>query len=440
MNPQIKISSELLEKMLRDLERPHPFAFERVGFFSCSQVLDSPGPILLCHEYHPVPDNDYLEDETCGARIGGAAIQTAMQRILDNGFAQLWVHTHGRTFPTRPSRHDRKEAPNVVRSLTNVDSSLCHGWAVLSERQATGQVHLPGHGLVEVNKLTVLGWPMIIPRRRTIAGAALSESIHARQGFLGTGAPDIIDQARIGIVGLGGGGSHVNQQFAHIGFKRFVYADPDKIEMSNLNRLVGGTLDDVRNHRYKTQIAERAVLSIHPDVIVNSVPKRWEEKTGRLGMCDIIVGCIDGFAGRRDLEQFCRSRMIPLIDIGMVVKAAGARHPQIYGQAVVSMPGAHYLRCLGVITDENLAFEAGDYGAGPQPQVVWPNGMLASAAVGYVMHLLTGWSRSGIPPQRLDLKGAEQTLTVSNLVGTLDQVECCHFGLEDLGDPKLTKV
>jgi hypothetical protein len=440
MNPRIKINSALLEKMLRDLERPHPFAWERVGFLSCSQVLDSTGPILLCHDYHPVPNDDYLVDKKCGARIGEAAIQMAMQRVLDNGFAQLWVHTHGRTSRTTPSRLDREEAPNVVRSLTNVDSSLCHGWAVLSEREATGQIHLPNRGLVEVDELTVLGWPMIIPRRRPAGRSGSVESIHARRGFLGADAPEVIEHARLGIIGLGGGGSHVNQQLTHIGFRNFVYADSDKIEMSNLNRLVGGTLDDVREQRYKTKIAERIVLSIHPDAAVNSAPKRWEEKTRELSMCDIIIGCIDGFAGRRDLEQFCRSQMIPLIDIGMVVKAEKAKYPQIYGQAVVSMPDTHCLRCLGVITDENLAFEAGDYGAGPQPQVVWPNGMLASAAVGYVMHLLTGWSRSGIPPQRLDLKGAEQTLTVSKLVGSLSQVECCHFGLEDLGDPKLRRV
>lgn len=440
MNPRIKISAELLHRMLLDLERPHPFAWERVGFLSCCQVLDSIAPLLICYDYHSVPDDGYLNDKKCGARIDEGAIQSAMQRVLDKGHAQLWVHTHGRKFRTTPSQIDRDEAPKVVKSIANVDSSLCNGWAVMSEREATGQILLPGRGLVEVNELTVIGWPMIVPRRQPTLRPVDIESIHTRQGFLGADAHGIIENAKIGIIGLGGGGSHVNQQLAHVGFKNFVYADSDKIELSNLNRLVGGTLDDVSKHRYKTEIAERIVRALHPDGVVDAVPKRWEAKTRELSVCDIIIGCLDGFAGRRDLEQFCRSRMIPLIDIGMVVKAAEANGPQIYGQAVVSMPGSHCLRCLGVITDENLAFEAGDYGAGPEPQVVWTNGILGSAAVGYVMHLLTGWSQYNLPPQRLDLKGAEQTLSASRLVGSLAQVECCHFGIEDLGDPSFKKL
>ena len=52
----------------------------------------------------------------------------------------------------------------------------------------------------------------------------------------------ILDAATIGIVGLGGGGSHVVQQTAHMGVGGYVNADPDVIEDTNTNRLIGGTL------------------------------------------------------------------------------------------------------------------------------------------------------------------------------------------------------
>jgi hypothetical protein len=48
------------------------------------------------------------------------------------------------------------------------------------------------------------------------------------------------------------------------------------------------------------------------------------------------------------------------------------------------------LRCMGIICDDVLERER--YGAaGGRPQVVWPNGMLASAAVGIAVQLLTPW-------------------------------------------------
>ena len=53
----------------------------------------------------------------------------------------------------------------------------------------------------------------------------------------------------------------------------------------------------------------------------------------------------------------------------------------ISGQVILSMPGHPCMRCCGFITDERLKQEAERYGAaGARPQVVWPNGVLASTA------------------------------------------------------------
>lgn len=443
MNPLIKIPRSLLGTAMSDLERPHPFAWERLGFLSCHQIASPLRPILLCHDYHPIPDDQYLEDYRCGARIGEAAIQAAMQRVLESGSSQIWIHTHGRRRSTAPSTTDCREGPNLVRCLSNVNRNLHHGWAVISDSEISGQICNPDGGLVNLHDLTVVGWPMTISRHhgsRNSRSHRLMEVHQSRQSFLGPDAPRVIEYAKLGIIGLGGGGSHINQQLAHIGFKHVVLADADRMERTNLNRLVGATLDDVRKSNLKTRIAERVFRSIRPDAVLDSTPGRWEDKLAALGDCDLIFGCLDGFASRRDLERFCRSRMIPLLDIGMKVQQSPGKAPQIFGQVVVSMPGSHCLRCMNVVTEENLAQEAGDYGAGQQPQVVWSNGILASAAVGFAMQLLTGWSRREAPPCRLDMNGFGQTLTPSNLVNALQDIPCCHYGSNDLGDPRLIRL
>jgi ThiF family len=45
-----------------------------------------------------------------------------------------------------------------------------------------------------------------------------------------------IGDLRVGVVGVGGVGSHVVQAFAAVGVRRFKLADPDHIELSNLSR------------------------------------------------------------------------------------------------------------------------------------------------------------------------------------------------------------
>ena len=73
----------------------------------------------------------------------------------------------------------------------------------------------------------------------------------SRQSFLGPNSDHVIRSATAGLVGLGGGGSHIAQQLAHIGFQNFVIYDHDVIEDSNLNRLEGGTVADVEGERPK---------------------------------------------------------------------------------------------------------------------------------------------------------------------------------------------
>ena len=63
------------------------------------------------------------------------------------------------------------------------------------------------------------------------------------------------------VVGLGGGGSHIVQQLAHIGFQRYVIYDHDVVEESNLNRLVGATPIDVLAETSKLHIAKKMIYA-----------------------------------------------------------------------------------------------------------------------------------------------------------------------------------
>ena len=67
----------------------------------------------------------------------------------------------------------------------------------------------------------------------------------SRQSFLGDHSEKFLKATTAGVIGLSGGGSHVCQQLAHIGVGNYVIVDPQVIEDTNLNRLVGGTAADI---------------------------------------------------------------------------------------------------------------------------------------------------------------------------------------------------
>src|SRR5579862_6800700 len=92
-----------------------------------------------------------------------------------------------------------------------------------------------------------------------------------RQSFLGQDSDEILNQLHVGIVGLGGGGSHVAQQLAHIGVGRYTLVDHDRIERSNLNRLIGGTEADVNRQALKVAIAARQIKRVLPSAMVSKI-------------------------------------------------------------------------------------------------------------------------------------------------------------------------
>lgn len=140
-----------------------------------------------------------------------------------------------------------------------------------------------------------------------------------RQRFLGEDSTEILGRLRIAIVGLGGGGSHIAQQLAHIGVEHVVLMDPDRVEASNLNRLVGATVKDVEAKEWKARISSRTVRGVNPKARMVAVRKRWQERAELIRDCDVVFGCVDSFAARSELKKIARRYLVPYIDIGMDV-------------------------------------------------------------------------------------------------------------------------
>lgn len=255
-----------------------------------------------------------------------------------------------------------------------------------------------------------------------------------RQSFLGDRSDAVLAAAHVAIVGLGGGGSHVAQQLAHVGIGTVTLIDPDIAEASNLNRLNGATEQDVKEERTKVAISERLIKGILPTAGVIPHRARWQDVAEHLRAADIIVGCVDSFSERYQLEGSARRFLTPYIDIGMDVSEA-AEGFAISGQAALSLPGLLCLQCMQVVREEDLVRER--YGvAGGRPQVVWPNGILASIAVGFVIQLLTPWT-APIGPQLLFLEGNRQEVRRHPWVDDHRTMPCPHYPINEstVGDP-----
>lgn len=472
----IRLTGALYDEVVRDLSRPHPFAAERVGFvFGRIGSLRDSNKVILLNRYHSIPDAHYVNDPTVGARIGPEAMTRAMQDVYHGRTRQegiFHIHLHGHKGPPGVSGVDSRDLPGFIPGFKSAGRQAAHGIVIFSEDHGSGWVWLPSsHNPVLARAIVVVGSPLQlflhdprphVRRTRTVTpwqrflefsgrlwtrlrhrqwfgrlpkeAYAPTPDRYSRQSFLGPDAEERIASSTVGVVGLGGGGSHIVQQLAHLGFQRYVLYDYDAVEDSNLNRLVGAVVSDVPASTPKLQVAKRMILSLQPNATIRECLSRWQDSPLPLRDCQIVFGCVDSFKERYELEVACRRYLVHYIDIGMDVHGTGS--PVIGGQAILSSPGSPCMKCMGFLTDTQLAQEAGQYGnAGHRPQVVWSNGILASTAVGMAVDLVAGWTRRRRPYEYVVYDGNEGTIKESLSVKNLKVDKCPHFPDNEAGDP-----
>lgn len=434
-----RIPSEIRTQMLDDLRRPHAHACERVGFlFIKSKTLADGTILVIAVGYQSVADEDYIEDSSVGAKIGSTAIRGAMQEMLNLRCGAMHVHLHDHKGRPYPSGTDTTSLPGVIESLSNVAAGQVTGVLILSKDSFYSALQVPNYkGLRAANLITVVGFPMELHYQN--AGKKAADKMFDRQSFLGENSQFLFENVRIGIIGYGGGGSHIGQQLAHVGIMHPYVFDEDHIEESNLNRLVGGKWKDVLKKLAKTTIAKRLIKSVLLSAVVTVIDSRWQDAPEKLQQCDIVVGGIDSYSERQQLESECRRYLIPYVDIGMDVYKT-EESTAISGQVMLSLPGMPCFWCYGFLTEEKLGKEAAKYGkVGGRPQVVWPNGVLASTAVGLVVELVTGWT--GRSNEKVYLEYDGNTGTMQNHVRLRFCTDHCdHYTVADAGPVRYTTL
>jgi len=428
-----RIPEQLHLEMLGDLHRPHSHAWERVGFlFTKSKWLDDKTLLIIATSYQAVEDEDYIEDRTVGAKIGSTAIRSAMEFMRSGASGCFHVHLHDHDGKPSPSSTDRKGLPGVVGSLSNISSGQATGILILSKDDFYSAVQLPNvKDLKPADLISVVGFPMKFQFHS--AKPSKKSKVFDRQSFLGPDAQFLFENVRIAVIGYGGGGSHIGQQLAHIGIEHPYVFDDDHIEDTNLNRLIGGQWKDVLKKFAKISIAKRVIKSILPSAKVVTVKSRWQDAPEILQQCDLVVGCADTYTERQQLEAECRRYLIPYIDIGMDVHQSEGEVPAMSGQIMLSLPGAPCFWCYGFLSEEKLGKEAAKYGnVGERPQVVWPNGALASTAVGILVELITGWTGRKNPRIYLEYDGNNGMIKDHIRIRFCDE-SCSHYSLKNAG-------
>lgn len=225
--------------------------------------------------------------------------------------------------------------------------------------------------------------------------AETSHSTFDRQiRVFGRAAQAVLSRLRVAIVGLGGTGTVVAQELAHLGVARFLLMDPDVVEESNLNRVVGAEPADSGGAQ-KVDVAARMIRRIRPDVELelSTGSVLTQRDTRRLLDVDAIFACTDSHGSRYVLNQLAYQFLVPVIDIGVVIVAANNDITHVFGRTQLLAPGLACLTCARTLDPEQVRRDLlSDFErqqdpyivgapAEPQPAVISLNAAVSSLAV-----------------------------------------------------------
>ena len=115
------------------------------------------------------------------------------------------------------------------------------------------------------------------------------------------------------VVGAGGLGCPAALYLAASGIGRLTIADPDKVDLTNLQRQVLYRTDSVGMP--KVAAARSALSALNPEVEIVPVEKRLDEKSlqAYVKEVDVVIDCSDNFATRHALNRACVARKKPLV-------------------------------------------------------------------------------------------------------------------------------
>lgn len=165
MTIAFRAMDNFMDKVRRDLTRPHRFAAERVGFISIRAAQGHEHLMLLAQEYYPVADEDYLNDRSVGAMMGQEAIQKALEVALLKPVGMFHVHLHGHRGEPRFSSTDLREQLRFVPDFFKVRPQMPHGAIVLSHDAARGRCWLTRDTIVDITESQIVGARNIIEGR-----------------------------------------------------------------------------------------------------------------------------------------------------------------------------------------------------------------------------------------------------------------------------------
>ncbi len=364
--------------------------------------------VLLVRELHLIEEADFGPGEFGYRQTTARKVAELASLAEDEGLAYVALHSHPTATTSVGLSHDDLRAhQRLFPHLVNIVENPVAGLA-LGTHAAAGEVWLPSGEVVPLDLFRVVGDHLEVLRAVSDSSAAPVRARFDRQiRLFGADGQRILREARVAVVGCGGGGSLIVEQLAHLGVGRLTLIDFDVVKDVNLSRIVGATADDAKRQEAKVTVAERLVRRIDASIRVDAINGDIADASvaEHLLGCDFIFLATDTATSRLIVNAIVQRFFIPAIQIGAKVEVAGSSGVQIYAAVRPIFPADGCLDCAHLIDpmrlqeesrtdEERVAQNYLDVAEVVDPSVITLNAIGAAHATTTMLLWLTGLSEA----------------------------------------------
>ena len=142
----------------------------------------------------------------------------------------------------------------------------------------------------------------------------MTDQLQRTRMLLGAEGVERLLHARVAVFGLGGVGSYAAEALARSGVGTLDLIDDDRISLTNLNRLLYATHDNIG--RLKTEVVRDRICAIRPETKVNIYTISYLPETAHefdFSRYDFVADAIDTVAGKIQLCVAANAANVPII-------------------------------------------------------------------------------------------------------------------------------
>lgn len=381
---------------------------EQAAYVLCRPARTTSGLVLLVRKVVPVAQEDIIEATKYGMKIRSRSYTRAMKEANDRKECFVFAHSHPDGVPGHSGQDDTEEVALFRTAYIRIATPGVHGSLVCAEGKVTSaRIYLENGQRAAVDRVRIVGKHFRYWFPQTIH-TPIPEFFNRQVRAFGPDIQQLLSRLHVGVVGAGGTGSCVAEQLIRLGVGRISVADGESFERSNVNRVYGSRVVD--DGLPKVKLIERlaADVGVGTTVIPIPLPITYRSALMQFRECDAIFGCTDDEWGRSLLARFAIYYCIPVIDMGVRIDSEEQSIRSIQGRVTTLLPGTACLYCRGRISAQRVAaevkWELNPEEAeelrkegyipeleGPSPAVIPFTSIVASSAVGELLHRLTGF-------------------------------------------------